>query len=305
MEDLDFGLGADVTSQGDIAKSVADQADDRLRGVLGKVSGWRSVLVLVVLVIITMVLPLTSFRLVNPLSVEFLINAVYSLIIASTCYYIFAPLGISAERGESSTYAGIRKRWFDLSDAVRGRGLMRSFYDFCVLRRSEEYTERKLLFIEAAGIPYDVYLERYASLSSGALRSLARRGELTRRQVRYLRHANGKLRVLPINASMILSGLSLGNINDVGRLRRRKLFAAVRPLTLLVTIIIRGIIQTAGNGDVGFLDYITELATTLSIILTWSLTGYKYGIALVREEEQLIKGRCEFISLFLEREGKT
>lgn len=299
MDKLEF----DIPKQ-DPIKTASEQADDKIRGVLGKLSKWRSVAVLGLLMLITMVLPLASFSLVNPLSVDFLINAVYSLIVATTCYYIFAPFGARSERLESSTYSDICKGWLSLSKQVRDDGFMRAFYEFCIIRREEEREEQKALFIEAAGIPREIYEERYAGLNAKRLKALKRKGELTKSQLGYLKEANGEIVVLPINASMILSGLKVDNINDVGREKRRKWLAAVRPVTLIVTIAVRGIIQAAGNSDVGFIDYLSELVTTFSIILTWSFTGYRYGIALVREEEQLMKGRSEFISMFLERVKK-
>ena len=295
MDRLDFDI------QSDPIKTASEQADDKIRGLLGKLSKWRSVAVLGLLMLITMVLPLATFTLVNPWSVEFLVNSIYSLIVATTCYYIFAPFGARSERLESVSYSGVRQAWLELSDRVRGGGLMRAFYDFCDTRREEERGERKALFIEAAGIPREIYEERYASLNTKHLKALKKKGELTRRQLKYLKNANGKIEILPINASMILSGLKIGNINDVGREKRWKIVALIRPLTLIVTVFVRGVIHAAGNGDVGFMDYLSELVTTFSIILTWSFTGYRYGIALVRDEEQIMKGRSEFISMFLER----
>lgn len=298
MDKLDFEINEDPI------KTASEQADDKIRGILGMLSKWRSVAVLGLLMLITMVLPLASFSLVNPWSPEFLINAVYSLIVATTCYYMFAPFGARSERLDSDTYSEIYKKWRELSERVRKEGLMRLFYDFCDVRREEERKERKVLFIEAAGIPREIYEEKYAALSKKQLKKLKRKGELTRSQLKYLKYANGEIKILPINASMILSGLRVDNINDVGREKRRRWLALVRPLTLVFTIFIRGIIHAAGNSDVGFIDYLTELMTTMSIILTWSFTGYRYGITLVREEEQMMKGRSEFISMFLERAKK-
>ena len=296
MDKLSFEINEDPI------KTASEQADEKIRGILGKLSRWRSVAVLGVMMLITMVLPLASFSLVNPWSVEFLINAVYSLIVATTCYYIFAPISARAERSESDTYREAHGAWLKLSQRVREGKLMRAFFDFCILRREEEREERKALFIEAAGIPREIYDERYANLNSKQLDKLKKNGELTKSQVKYLKSANGEIEVLPINASMILSGVKVDNINDVGREKRKRWLAAVRPITLVVTIVVRGIIHAAGNGDVGFMDYVTELMTTMSIILTWSFTGYRYGISLVREEEQLMQGRSEFILMFLERQ---
>ena len=255
------------------------------------------------LFLITMVLPLATFSFVNPLSIDFVINAVYSLILATTCYYIFAPMSAKSERLDSVSYKSTSKKWNKLSNKVRTGGLMTDFYRFCQTRREEEREERKALYIEAACIPRDIYDEKYAILNEKQLDTLKKNGELTAKQVKYLKSANGEIKVLPINASMILSGVKMANVNDAGRDLRQKWFAAVRPITLVLTMVIRGVIHVIGNTDLQFLDYLTEIMTTASIVLTWSFTGYRYGISQVREEEQLMQGRSEFIMLFLERAG--
>ena len=106
---------------------------------------------------------------------------------------------------------------------------------------------------------------------------------------------------MPINPSMILSGLKVKNINDVGRERRRKWFNMLRPATLIITMIARSALQISGNENVEFVDYITQTATNLFIIVMWSFTGFRYGISTVRDEEQTARGRSEFLSMFLER----
>ena len=297
MEAFDFEFEKDPV------KTAAEQAEDKVRGIFNKVSKWKTVAIMGALLLITMVLPLARFDFVNPLSVDFVINAVYSLILATTCYYIFAPMSAKSERNDCLTYKNISKKWLGLSSKVRSGGLRTAFYKFCITRREEERDERKALFIEAAGIPREVYDEKYAKLTPKELDKLRKAGELTKSQVKYLKSANGEIEILPINASMILSGVKMDNVNDAGRDKRHKWLAAVKPLTLILTMFIRGVIHVMGNTELQLLDYITEIMTTASIILTWSFAGYRYGISQVREEERLMSGRSEFIMLFLERQG--
>lgn len=304
MEGLNFGFD-DV--EDDPIKTASDQAEDKLKGVFSKLAKWRSMVVIAMMAIVTMVLPLITTGLVDPFSMEFWINAVYSLAIATLSYYIFAPIGMQSERLESATYAQTTTRWAELSNRVRLEGLIEAFYKFCVVRREEERWERKALFVEASGLPMSIYKERYEGLPPKCLRKKRKEGELTRRQVRYLKAANGEIRVLPINPSMILSGLKVGNINDVGREKRRSLFGLLRPMTLIGTMIVRGAIEISGNEDVVLVDYITQTVTNIFIIFMWSFTGFRYGMTMVRDEEKAVNGRSEFLSMFLERakrEGK-
>lgn len=301
MEDfeLDFEGGQDELL------SAAEQAEDKVKSVLKKVSKWKSAAIIGGLILISMVLPLASFNFVNPFSVEFLVNAVYYVILATVCYYIFAPVSAKAERSENEGYKTARSNWLKLSKEIRTEGLMGAFYNFCVTRREEEREELKSLYIEAAGIPREIYDEQYAKLTKKQLKERKKSGEITGTQYKHLCSANDEIEVLPINASLILSGLNLSNINDVGRGKKGiNWLAILKPATLILTMAIRGMIHVMGSTDVGFLDYITQIMTTVSIILSWSFAGYRFGIAQVRDEEQLMKGRSEFMAMFLERHKK-
>lgn len=285
----------------DPIRTAAEQADDKLRGVLSRLTKWRSVVMLAAMALVTLVLPLISTEFVNPISIEFLFTALYSLALAMLSYYMFIPNGTNSERKESRTYAKAVAWWMELSKQVREGGFIMAFYRFCTVRREEERAERKALFVEAAGIPMSIYEERYAGLTPKQLCEKRKEGELTGKQVKYLKAANGEINILPINPSMILSGLEVPNINDVGRQKRGSILGWFRPLTLIVTMLVRSLIHIGGNEDVVFVDYITQIATDIFIILIWAFNGFRYGVSRVREEELVVKGRSEFISLFLER----
>lgn len=302
MSDVSFDF---FKEEKDPVKTASEQADDKLRGVLSKISKWRSVFVLCAMATLTMVLPLISTSLVNPLSPEFLITAAYSLVLATLSYYMFAPMGTRSERLESTTYKGVAERWAELSRTVREEGFIEAFYNFCSARREEEREERKMLFIEASGIPVSVYTERYAGLTAAQLKQKKKEGELTKAQLKYLKAANGEIEVLPINPSMILSGLKVVNINDVGREKKFKWVELLKPLTILVTMAIRSMLNIGGNEDITFIDYITQIAADLFIILLWSFNGFRYGVSFARSEELIMKGRSEFIAMFLERARKA
>lgn len=298
MSDVSFDFFGE---EKDVVKTASEQAEDKLRGMLSKLSKWRSTAVLGALALLTMVLPLISTSLVNPLSTEFLLTAAYSLVLATVSYYMFAPMGTRSERLESTTYRSVVDRWAELSRKVREEGHLEAFYRYCTTRRTEERDERKALFIEAAGIPRSIYEEKYANLTTKQLRRKRREGELTRTQFKYLKAANGEIKVLPINPSMILSGLKVLNINDVGREKRFRWAEVLKPLTLIVTMAIRAMIHIGGNEDITFVDYITQIAADLFIILLWSFNGFRYGVSFARSEELTMKGRSVFIEMFLER----
>ena len=304
MEEFDFDLEK-ANDEADVVREVSEHADDKMRGLIGKVSRWRSMIVLALLGVITLIWPFAAFGLVNPFSVDFLVNSVYSLIIAMTCYKIFTPFGLKSERAESLSYKDVRENWLELSEKIRKEGFMRAFSEFCSHRREDERRERRAWLVDAAGFSFDVYLEKFAELSDEELRELQKKGELTKKQVENLILANGPIVVMPIHAYLILSGIGFSNINEVGREQKPKLMDKIRPVTLLATIIIRGVLDVAGGGGMGFMDYLAFIVTTLSIILTWSFTGFRYGVSIAREEERLMKGRSEFIQIFLEEAGES
>lgn len=293
-EDFDFSR--------DPVMTAADRADRTLSHMIGHVTRWRSVLVLLCLGVITLLLPLTQFGLQSPMTLAFWANAVYSLIIASLCYYIFAPIGQTGEIRESTTYRANTEEWNALSAAVRQAGRMAEFYAFCRRRVAVEREELRMLYVEAAGVPFEVWERELRPLSEGALRARVRRGELTRRQGRYLLAAARDIPLRPINPSLILSGVPLGHLNDVGRERRRDLMGFLRPLSLVGTMLIRGAIEVGFNGGLSWQAYLVQTAVNLTVVLTWSFYGYRFGVGRARREETLIRGRAEYIRLFLEEQ---
>ena len=74
MEVFDFEKQASAEP----LKTASEQADDKLKGALSKLSKWRSVVVLGAMALVTMILPLITTGLVDPFSIEFLFNAVTS-----------------------------------------------------------------------------------------------------------------------------------------------------------------------------------------------------------------------------------
>lgn len=293
--DFDFDKAAEPF------KTASDVADDKMRGILTKVSQWRSVAVLAAMALLTLVMPLVNFKVGEPWAPDFWFDAAYSLAISSMSYYMFAPFGMRSERLGSKTYEDAIKWWTSLSDRVRTEGLIEIFHKFCSVRCIEEREEMKELFIAAAGLPRSIYDKEYAHLTKKQLKAKKKRGEITRRQLKYLKEANGEITVLPINPSMILSGIKVNNINDVGREKKFKIIGLLRPVTLIITMIIRSVINIIGDGGVGIVDYITQAAVDLFIIVMWSFNGFRYGASLVKTEEQIVRGRSEFLSMFFER----
>lgn len=284
--------------------AASEQVDDKMRGFFAKVSKWRSMIVLGIMALTVLILPLVSAGLVNPFSTEFVFNALYNLALATSTYYIFSPFGVRSERLESRTYFSAISRWTELSDRVRNEGLIEAFYHFCGKRCDEEREEIRTLYISAAGLPLSIYEEKYKGLTKNQLKELKEKGELTGRQLKYLAAANSDINVAPINPFLVLSGLKLKNINDVGRRRRKKWMDYLKPATIVLTMLVRTAITISGNQDVEILDYLTQTVMDLFVVATWAFTGFRYGVSLVRDEEQIVQGRSEFLGMFLERQKK-
>ncbi len=282
-------------------RSVSEQADAKLRMAVTTVKKWRSAIMVTGIFIITLAMPLLTVDWGDPEGMDFWLRAVYSLIIATLCYYIFFPIGSRTERTESKTYIPTFQRWEEMSTLIRKFGLMEAFYSFCRVRVSEEREETRLLYIEAAGLPLRIYEAEYAGKTKKELRKIRRRGTITKKQEKYIAAANGEIRVNPINASLILFGLAVKNINDVGRQKAKRLWDYGKPLTLILTMVIRTIIEVGANRAVSWTDYLADTVINLTVILTWSFAGFRFGIQKAKEDESDAKGRTEFIDMFLER----
>ncbi len=288
----------------DGVRSASEEADAKLRSAVGGLRKWRSAIMMSCLLFATVILPIASTSIGDLNDWEYWARAGCSLVIAFMSYYTLFPIGAKTERAESKTYTKVIEKWKTLSERVRNGGLMELFYKFGFIRVVEERQELRFLCIDAAGIPMSVYEEKYASLGFKELKKLWRSGELTKKQIKYIRAAEGEFRVKPINTSLILSGLAIKNPNDAGRRRAKELWGYGRPLLILITTAAQLLIEFSYDRPNSFGEYFVDVFINVFMVVSWSFAGFRFGIEKAQEEESDASGRTEFIEMFLERYGR-
>jgi hypothetical protein len=270
----------------------------------------RKYLIYVVLlfnIAIQVISKLYQIGLSNPFTVEFILELILSTIVTMICYVSFIPFGKADELSRNPSITENLALWGKLSETVRN-GFNDLFRTFCFEQVAHERKEaREIILANNSLLTYNKYEECYMGKSKKEINVLVKCGELTRKEARAINRANGHglfnpTKVKPINPIIILSGVKKQTLNDAGRRDSSYIsrFLAKKPLLIFATTIALNAMTATfiGNENV-----ILEMLISVVSIIVASICGYSVGQEDVREQNDKVKSRIFFISLFCEKNG--
>ena len=244
----------------------------------------------------------------NPFSIEFLLDLSVSITTSMICYICFIPFGKNDERVKNPSFKTNITSWETLSSAVRN-GFNDLFRKFCIAQiEIEREDKRREIIGNNTLISFDEYEEKYKGKSKTDILVLVKSGELTKKEARAINKANGNTlinytKVKPINPVIILSGVRKSQINDAGRTDSRYIFnwLVYRPFIIFGVNVVLNAITTSFVGD--WQNAIFDMMLSVLIIITSSVCGYGVGVNSVRADNDKVKNRILFLSLFAEKNG--
>lgn len=244
----------------------------------------------------------------NPFSIEYLLGLSLTLTMSMVTYCCFIPFGKREEAQMNKSYGQNVNVWARLTETVR-TGCNELFAKFCRDQLEiEREDKRKALIGNNTLIDYSYYESEYKGKSKAYIKNLVRAGQLTKIEARAINRANGNslinfVSVKPINPVIILSGVKSNQINDAGR--TSNLYAAnsiiSRPfIILVVSIITESITSTfmGGGASIAF-----DICIGILKIVSSAVLGYGVGVNAIRQENEKVKSRILFLSLFAEKNG--
>lgn len=243
----------------------------------------------------------------NPFSVEFFLELGVSMLTTMLCYICFIPFGKQEEIRSNPSYSQNISVWSKLSAMVRN-GFNEIFRNFCREQLNEERDDiRRVIIGNNTMIDYNVYCEKYRGKSKEYINALIG-SELTKKEANTINRANGNcfflfspVRVAPIDPLIILSGSQFGSINDAGRKKSSFVLRWLleRPFFIFLSTTIINAMSTTfiGGGTNAIFDI---FLSTLSIVIA-SVCGYSAGVSSVRFENDKVKSRIIFLSMFAEK----
>ena len=262
------------------------------------------VIVLLFNIALQIISRLFKFGLQNAITPEFLVDCFISTVTSILCFISFIPFGNADEMKRSSTFANIVAKWSELTNKVR-EGMLQLFQKFCRTQVDRERVEtKKFILANNTVIEYDEYVEKYEGKSKSELKECLKLGQISNEEYKALCKCN-RVKIKPINALSVLNGAKKTSVNDAGRDDSN--YAISKTLQRLIVIlalsfIINSITTTfTGGGENVLLDI---MLATLSIVNA-SVCGYTTGVNNFRHNEDKIKARVMFLSLFLEEQNNT
>lgn len=291
----------------DIYSKVSTQKNEFLQKIKYNIQNYLIFIVLIFNIALEIVAQLYKIGFVNPFTVEFFLELAVSLTTTMVTYICFFPLGVQQEH-LNPLYKTNLTLWGSLTDKVRN-AYNDDFRSFCFAQVEEERDEKRRLIIgNNTMISFDEYLEKYKLIDKKTLKALYKNNQLSKIEYKSIKKANGftfinRVKVKPINPVIILSGVNKMTINDAGRTNNG--YAArwiiSRPFIIFVTNAIINAISTTfiGAGQNAILDMFLSV---LSIILA-SVLGYSAGVTSAKKDNDKVKSRIMFLSLFCEKNG--
>lgn len=265
-------------------------------------TGVQKYLIFIVLlfnIALEVVVRLYKFGLHDTFTAEFFVNLIISIATSMLCYICFIPFGRNDEMKRSLNFKSISQLWQDLSSTIR-LGHQREFEKFCIDRVEEEKREeKKFIIFNNTMLPFEEYEEKYEKLSKKEIKALHKNGEISDELYSALKKCL-KVRVKPIISSIVLQGASKTKVNDAGRYNKSYALSKTlqRPLVMFaISFVLNSITTTFVGGGQGV---ILDIMLSIFSIVIASVCGYTTGASDFKYQEDRIKSRVLFLSLFCE-----
>lgn len=263
-------------------------------------------LVLLLNIVVAVTSRLFATDLQNPFSADFFIELFTNMLTTMVCYSCFVKYGEKNEKLQSKTYASNMERWKVMSGQVRSQCSDR-FIAYCRKQVDLEREElRHVCILNHTMLTIEQYEKDYKKLSDDEIDKLVAKGELHRKEAKYIKRANAVRPLKPINPILILCGVNKMNLNDVGRdgMNASTLAIMSRPVYMFVLTTVVTMFGGYWKGLDGASAVFDIIYSALMIVIA-SIAGYSAGADAGRKEQDKVKGRIFFLERYLATEQKA
>lgn len=263
-------------------------------------------LVLLLNVVVAVASRLFVTDLQNPFTADFFIELFTNMLTTMVCYTCFVKFGEKNEKLQSKTYASNMERWKNMSGEVRKHSSDR-FITYCRQQVELEREElRHVCILNHTMLTIEQYENEYKKLSAEEIDKLVAKGELHRKESKYIKKANATRPLKPINPVVILCGVNKMNINDVGRdgVNATTLAIMSRPVYMFILTTVVTMFGGYWKGLDGASALFDIIYSALMIVIA-SIAGYSAGADAGRKDHDKIKGRIFFLERYLATEQKA
>lgn len=263
-------------------------------------------LILLLNIVVAVVSRLFTTDLQNPFTADFFIELFTNMLTTMVCYTCFVKYGEKNEKLSSPAYASNMERWQKMSGEVRNH-MSDRFIAYCKHQVELEREEiRHYYIINHTMLSIEEYESKYKRLTDEEIDKLVEKGEMHRKEARYIKKANATRYLKPINPMLILCGVNRMNINDVGRdgMSAATISILTRPIFMFAITAVVTMFSGYWKGLDGASAVFDIIYSALMVVVA-SFTGYSAGADAGRKDMDKIKGRIFFLERYLATEEKA
>lgn len=282
---------------------IASEKNKAVQAITAFVKDALPFLILLLNIIVAVTSRLFKADLQNPFTADFFVELFTNMLTTMVCYVCFVKYGEKNEKLLSPAYIANVERWQKMSGEVR-QNKSDDFIAYCKRQVEQEREDIRSFYIfNHTMLTLDEYESKYKRLSNDELDELVKKGELHRREARYIKRANATRYLKPINPMVILCGVNKMNINDVGRdgMSAATVSIMTRPIFMFVLAAVVTMFSGYWKGLDDASAFFDIIYSAVMVVIA-SITGYTAGADAGRKEADKIKGRIFFLERYLAAE---
>lgn len=261
----------------------------------------------ILIVIITIFFSFAVIGFQNGFSIDLVMTLGVLIVINLTTMFIFIPQGEDNEKNKSKTYANNLEIWGNRTSEIENKKLLMKFRQYCEERTEELRQQIRNDYVMAAGIDIVFYKEHLQNVPIKELKKYKNPNELgiilTKKDIRLLKKAKGKIKVKPISYSKILAGSIGRHTSDalqehaVSYKSKTLIIKVISMILYTLFIACAVIIPTGASG----LQAIQDICLRILGITVSTVMGFYTGVNSIRIANSDIKEKILFQDEFLEK----
>ena len=242
---------------------------------------------------------LFSVSLKNPFTPDNISKTLMNCATSTLAYACFVGYGNRVTKKNSPNFQHNLKVWGETSDRIRRGSFFEAFLAYCKTAVDEEREEKRIaIVVNNTRITLKDYTEIFSKMSNAELRQQIKDGVISRHDARYIRKANGNIKVRPINPLLLLCGSKAENLNDAGRAQDASAIKSIvgRPLTVIISsVVVESVFCVFGGWSMATLYNMCAYAF---LIFVSCFLGYEKGASNARKTNEAVLNRIVFLERF-------
>lgn len=285
-----------------MSENLYDRADREARGFVAKAKTFATTyfpyIMLVGNIVFEVLARLFEVGFTVPFTPAFWSSLFINTLSSTLSYACFVFYAEERKKRLSPDYLANCEIWAKKSAEVRVNHF-EEFLAHCKEQFERECEERRVaLIVNNARIALSAWQLRYRTMTDKEIDHCAKIGEITRSDAKWIKRANRRPKIDPIDPLLILSGMKVGDLNDAGRSNTSSVKSVLfRPIPVLIVSIVASMFAGTFVG-VSDTSVLFDMLYTAAMIILASLFGYTKGVANAEKKHNEIKSRIVFIERF-------